>query len=141
MRATHLGPIWYHLKTFRCPQCPKPVSWLGLFCCFLQQTGSNISRESNQDFFFLNFIYIRDFQATEGRNAALICRAPRLTQLFPKGNCMIFFLDTCSFLKRAIITKLANWLLRFRQYPVWYLQIWLVGWFGIQGLPHLRNFC
>ena len=92
----------------------------------------------NQDVFP---VCIWNFQATEGRNAALICRAPRLTQLFPKGNCMIFFLDTCSFLKRAIITKLANWLLRFRQYPVWYLQIWLVGWLvWYTGSPSLTEF-
>ena len=28
-------------RTFRCPLFPKPFSWLGLFCCFLQQDGSN----------------------------------------------------------------------------------------------------
>ena len=28
-------------RTFKCPIFPKPVSWLGLFLRFLQETGSN----------------------------------------------------------------------------------------------------
>ena len=41
----HLGLIWYHLfRTFIHPLFPKPVSWLGFFCRFLQQEGSRINR-------------------------------------------------------------------------------------------------
>ena len=29
-------------RTFRLPLFPKPVSWLGLFCRFLQQTGYTV---------------------------------------------------------------------------------------------------
>ena len=38
----HLGPIWYHTEPLDVPYglFPKPVSWLGLFCRFLQQDGS-----------------------------------------------------------------------------------------------------
>ena len=35
----HLGPIWCHSD--QSLQWPKPISWFGLFCCFLQQTGSS----------------------------------------------------------------------------------------------------
>ena len=34
----HLGPIWYQTEP---SDVPKPVSWLGLFFHFLQQTGSS----------------------------------------------------------------------------------------------------
>ena len=30
-------------RTFRYPLFPKTVSWLGLFCCFLQQDGSSFN--------------------------------------------------------------------------------------------------
>ena len=33
--------------TFISPLFPKPVSWLGLFCCFLQQESSNTLQHYN----------------------------------------------------------------------------------------------
>ena len=38
-------------RTFRCPLFPKPVSWLELFCRFLQQTGSTFQFFSHQNCF------------------------------------------------------------------------------------------
>ena len=44
----YLRPIWHHSKPTDVPYFPnqlnpKPVSWVGLFCHFLQQTGSRSS--------------------------------------------------------------------------------------------------
>ena len=36
-------------STFKCPLFPKPVSWLRLFCRFLQQTSSNTKFEMSQE--------------------------------------------------------------------------------------------
>ena len=37
----HLGSIWYHSEPLEISYLTKPVSWFGLFCHFLQQTGSS----------------------------------------------------------------------------------------------------
>ena len=64
-------------RTFRCPLFPKPVSWLGLFCRFLQQDGS-------RDIFYFDLILI-DFQKALGHQIFqknIVCYRHVLINLF-----------------------------------------------------------